>query len=163
VPTATEYSVILALLIIVALVAIVVLGFVFPAPSLSDAQQEVRNALQEVGMDDDIHSNISWIWALSLAVFSGTLAGIAWGIKSLVSQYQKRAQVLVLEVLSDGKPRSRQVLVRDVSKIRFIYRYAVTDALSELVLDDKVDVVQRQYVCRVGVAMEGRSRRKNQH
>lgn len=150
-PTATEYSTLLILIIIVG-AAVVIVGSEYILPSLASTQESVEGVAPDLPDEpnddagaDPTAARIGWLWAVCLAAFSGALAGAAWSVRGIVSRYQRHAQMLVLEVLSDGKPRSRQCLVRDVSKTKFVYRFAVSDALSELVLNGRVEIANSQY------------------
>src|SRR5271165_4843233 len=79
---------------------------------------------------------------LVLAVFSAILASIAWGVKEFAASYHRRTQMLVLELLSDGKGRTRQEIASRLAGEDILFRVTSLheDALSTLLLGKLLEV-----------------------
>jgi hypothetical protein len=83
-------------------------------------------------------------WA---ALLTAIIAGIAWSVKQTISALHQRAQLLIIEMLSDGKPRNRQeisiLLKREAIIFKIIPVYV--DALADLVLTGKIVIENGNY------------------
>lgn len=85
--------------------------------------------------------------SLWLAVFSAFVGGLAWSLKQAVSIYHNRAQLLILEILSDGVPRKRDEIAQKLAQKGRIFRilHLHMDALADLVLEEKIGLEKGSY------------------
>ncbi len=83
--------------------------------------------------------------SLLLALFAASLAVVAWVTKALFSQIDRRVQAMLLEILSDGVSQSRDDLRNTVKQTNFFYQYWTFDALSTLLINERVLVQDGKY------------------
>jgi hypothetical protein len=82
-----------------------------------------------------------------LGIFSALVASIAWSMKEVVASYHRRTQVLIMEILSDGRPRTRQEIASRLVREGIIFRLLSLheDALANLVLEKIIDINNGAY------------------
>jgi hypothetical protein len=82
-----------------------------------------------------------------VAVFTSVMAGLAWSVKKAISVLHNRAQVLILEILSDGVPRKREDIGKALAREGILFRVMKLhlDALAELTLAGRVAVSEGAY------------------
>ncbi|HUW96932.1 MAG TPA: hypothetical protein VMW58_14210 [Anaerolineae bacterium] len=85
--------------------------------------------------------------ALAVGIAGLVMGAIGWSIKQTISTLHLRAQLLILEILSDGEPRSRHeigTLLREKG-VAFRVMPLDRDALAMLVLGGRVVVHHSEY------------------
>jgi hypothetical protein len=82
-----------------------------------------------------------------IGIFSALAAAIAWSVKEFVASYHRRTQVLIMEILSDGKARSRSELAVLLAREGVMFRLMDVheDALAVLVLGKMITVEHGAY------------------
>lgn len=85
--------------------------------------------------------------ALQVATFTAIIGGIAWSGKELIKSSNTRSQVLILEILSDGKPRTRQEIITMLRQESRLFGFAVfhIDALKDLMSENKIYLSDGKY------------------
>lgn len=95
-----------------------------------------------------------WNAATVLAGITALFGVISWTVNRLVQVSPQRAQMLVREVLSDGKPRTFEKLLEDARAKRLgrrsgilagIFPGSLTDAIAELVAAGDIAIVDKKY------------------
>jgi len=92
--------------------------------------------------------------AFRLAVVGVLVGAIGWSVKQSISALEVRAQLIILELLSDGKPRTRGEIGDSVTQKGLAFRLLTVhpDALAALVLKGRVTVSHRHYALADAVA-----------
>ena len=85
--------------------------------------------------------------SLLIAVFSAIVGGIAWSGKQAIDSLHRRAQLIILEKLSDGKSRKRDEIANLLKKEGLTFRFMPLhlDALAELTLSGKIVLDDGKY------------------
>lgn len=86
--------------------------------------------------------------ALLIAVFSAIVGGIAWSGKQAISSFHRRAQLLILETLSDGKPHRRDEISVMLERQWLAFRLMPLhlDALADLIPAGRIVLDNGAYV-----------------
>jgi len=84
-----------------------------------------------------------------LLLFIGSsFACLAWTYKQLLNWLRLRAELGILETLSDGKAKTRAQLTRAARRVAFELRFipgAVTDALASLASKKRIEIKDSKY------------------
>lgn len=82
-----------------------------------------------------------------IAIFSAAIGGLAWSVKQAISTLHNRAQLLILETLSDGVPRKRDDIGQALAQKGLLFHLLNLhlDALADLTLEGRVVVENGAY------------------
>lgn len=85
--------------------------------------------------------------AIPIALLTFVVAGIGYSVKRFFTLINNRAQLFILEILSDGKPRTRHEIKEILKKKDRSFRLPEVelDALADLALNGKVKLDNNRY------------------
>ena len=120
-------------------------------------KSSVTGKVRTTASDTDSAISSNWMSDAKVMVFlaGGIFAFLAWSSQKIFDFVMLRAKLAVLEILSDGRPRTLATIIEDVRNRKSLHRLklnffrgSITDGLAELVNDGKVDVENRKYLLR---------------